>query len=267
MALKDDDRFVRDRRKTMTAEQLAKPNRKPHMFRLLENNLLTLDAGDHARLRTLVHKAFTPRLIEQMRLRVETLSNDLLDVAQSCGHMDVMQDYALPIPLTIISEMLGFPPADRAAFRRMMNSFVALGFGGNILTMAKGIPTFIAILRFCRRLVEEHRIHPQDDLITALVQAEDGGNRLSEDELSKMIFLLLAAGHETTVNLIGSGTLALLENRDQMQLLHQKPELIGNAVEELVRYVSPVGSSKSYALEDTGFSTASPSRRAISSWL
>jgi len=210
--------------------------------------LLDLDGTDHRRLRGLVHKAFTPHLVEQMRGRVQTLSDGLIESAKQRGRMELIHDYALPIPLTIISEILGVSPADQKRFYGWSKGVVELGTTQNML---KGIPSIMAISRFLRRTFKERRANPQADLITALVQAEEAGDMMTEDELLAMVFVLLLAGHETTVNLIGSGTLALLENPDQLRLLRQKPELAKNAVEELLRYVNPVEqATERYALED-----------------
>src|SRR4029453_13218428 len=142
------------------------------------------------------------------------------------------------LPLTIISEILGVPPADRNKFRRWTKTFIALTASPNVMLL--GFPQLFAMMRYLRRSFRTRREHPQDDLISALVQAEEGGDQLTEDELLANVLVLLVAGHETTVNLIGTGTLALLENSDQFALLRQKPELIKNAIEELLRYVSPV---------------------------
>ena len=233
MVLKDDQRFVKDKRNAH-----AKTPWVPPMFRAFERNLLDLDGDDHDRLRGLIHKAFTPRLIERMRQRVETLSNELLNSAERKHQFDLIRDYALPVPMTIISEILGIPPDDRLKFSNWSRSLISLSATPSGILRA--IPNLLAISRYLRHVIRERRDTPRDDLITALVQAEEAGDQLSEDELLAMVFVLLVAGHETTVNLIGSGTLALLENPDQMQLLRQNPDLIKNGIEELLRYVSPV---------------------------
>ncbi len=153
------------------------------------------------------------------------------------------------MPLTIISEILGVPPADREKFRRWTKTVIALTASPNVMLL--GFPQLFAILRYLRHSFKAHREHPQDDLISALVRVEEAGDQLTEDELLAMVFILLVAGHETTVNLIGSGTLALLENPDQFALLRQKPELIKNAIEELLRYVNPVEqATQRFAWED-----------------
>ena len=211
--------------------------------------MLDLDPPDHTRLRSLVHRAFTPRLVEQMRGRIQSLADDLLDAARGRGGMDLIRDYALPIPTTIIAEMLGVPDGDRHRFHRWSRSIVAASPSG--WGMLKAIPSAMAFLRYIRRLVASRRADPRDDLLGSLVQAEEAGEQLSEDELVAMVFLLLVAGHETTVNLIGNGMLALLKNPAQMERLRADPTLIKSAVEELLRYDSPLETAtERYARED-----------------
>ena len=244
-----DQRFVKDRRTAMTVEQLRKLPWVPPIFRPLERNMLDLDSPDHTRLRSLVHKAFTPALIGRMRERIQTLADELLDVVAIKGEMDLIADYALPLPMTIITEILGVPTADRKKFHKWSQAVVSLTSPtASTLTV---LPSVWMFVRYLRRFFKRRRADPQDDLATALIQAEETGDRLSEDELLAMVFLLLIAGHETTVNLIGSGMLALLENPSQRDLLRGRPELIKTAVEELLRYTSPVFMlSERYARED-----------------
>jgi cytochrome P450 PksS len=219
------------------------------MFRPLTRNMLDLDPPDHTRLRGLVHKAFTPRLVERMRERVASLAGELLDAALRRGSFDLIRDYALPIPTTIIAEMLGVPAGDRQRFHRWSEVIVAASPSGP--GMAKAIPSVFFFLRYIRRLVRARRAEPRDDLVSALAQAEEAGDQLSEDELLAMIFLLLVAGHETTVNLIGNGALALMKNPGQMERLRRDPTLVKTAIEELLRYESPVATAtERFARED-----------------
>jgi len=247
-ALLKDERFLKNRRSALTPEQIRKLPWVPPMFRPLERNMLDLDAPDHTRLRALVHKAFTPHLVEQMRARVQTLADELLEGVARRGEMDLINDYALPLPMTIITEILGVPTGDRHKFHKWSKAVVALSSPNATLRV---IPSIWMFIRYLRRFFQVRRRDPQDDLASALIQAEEAGDKLSEDELLAMVFLLLIAGHETTVNLIGSGLLALLEHPDQMEILRREPSLIKSAVEELLRYTAPVFmSTERYAREN-----------------
>src|SRR6266480_7363117 len=243
-----DERFAKDPRNAMTHEQLKKLPWVPPMFKPLEQNMLDLDSPDHTRLRALVHKAFTLRLIEQMRDQIQALTNELLDEAEPKGGMDLIADFALPLPLTIIGRILGVPAEDNHKFHRWTKTLLSAGTKMNYFVV---IPTIMSFMRYLKKLIKERRAHPKDDLVTALVQAKDGSDKLSGDEVLAMIFLLLVAGHETTVNLIGSGSLALLEHPDQLEKLRSEPAIIKPAIEELLRFVCPVEmATERYARED-----------------
>lgn len=213
--------------------------RMPRIFRALANSMITTDDPDHYRLRALVHQAFTPKRVEQMAARVEQIAGELLERAAKKKVVDLVADYALPIPLTIISEMMGVPEKDRLQFHRRFARFLETPSSG-LMRMITQIPNGYRMMRFFESLIALRKAAPGDDLITALVNAEQSGDRLSEGELLAMIFLLLLAGHETTVNLIANGALALLENPEQLQKLYQNPGLIEPAIEELLRYTNPV---------------------------
>jgi cytochrome P450 PksS len=244
-----DERLVKDRLNALTPQQLARQPWMPGFVKPLTRNMLDLDPPDHTRLRGLVYKAFTPRLIEQMRERIQALTERLLDRALARGRFDLIRDYALPVPTTIIAAMLGVPAADRHHFQRMSNALLSAGSSRWGVILA--IPPVWLFLRYTRRLIKDRRARPRDDLVSALTLAEEAGQQLSADELVAMIVLLLFAGHETTVNLIGNGTLALLQHPDQMEKLRRDPALIRPAVEELLRYASPVETAtERYARED-----------------
>jgi len=232
LALLKDDRFGKDKINARTPPWL------PGMFKPLLRNMLDVDVPDHTRLRSLVQKVFTARLIESLRERIQSLAEKLVTETQPKGRMDLIRDYAVPIPTTIIAEMLGVPAEDRHKFHRW--SSTAISSTSSRWGIVFALPHAIAFLRYIRSLVKAKRENPKDDLVTALVQTEEAGDQLSEDELVAMIFLLLVAGHETTVNLIGNGTLSLLENPDQMNRLRENPALIKTAVEELLRYNGPL---------------------------
>jgi cytochrome P450 PksS len=175
---------------------------------------------------------------------VEGLTEELIDHAARQGRFDLIADYALPIPSTIIAEMLGVPVADRPRFTKWSDALLSAS-ATKLTGMAVNLPKFRAFMRYIRSLIDQRRREPQDDLISALVAAEEAGDRLSQDELESMVFLLLIAGYETTVNLIGNGTLALLEHPEQMELLKARPEVMAAAVEEFARYYSPVDYAQS----------------------
>jgi cytochrome P450 len=246
-ALKD-ERLVKDRHHAMTPEQLKKAPHMPSFFKAFERGLLSLDDPDHARLRALVHKAFTPRRIEGMRGQIQEVTDELLDAAQSKGSMDLIADFALPLPLTMIARILGIPTKDNHKFRRWTKTLLSAADNPNPLVL---VPTTMSFMNYMRKKIKERQKYPEDDLITALTQAKEGNDQMTEDEILSMIFLLLSAGHETTVNLIGSGTLALLENPDQLAKWRDDPTLAKTAVEELVRYVCPAETAtERYARED-----------------
>jgi len=250
-SLLKDGRFTKNRYNAMTPEQLRKQPWVPPMFRPLERNMLDLDPPDHTRLRGLVHKAFTPRLIEQMQTRVQTIADEALDAVSRKGEMDLIGEYALPIPMILITEILGVPTKDRDEFHKWSKAIVSLNqFNVNW----RAIPAIRAIWKFNRYLrgfFKVRRTDPGDDLVSALIQAEEAGDTLSEDEMLAMVFLLLVAGHETTVNLIGNGMLTLLEHPEQMERLRDNPLLIQSAVEELLRFTAPVFmATERYARED-----------------
>jgi cytochrome P450 PksS len=210
--------------------------------------MLDLDPPDHTRLRALVHKAFTPRLVEQMRARVQALADELLDAVGDRGGMDLIRDYALPLPITIITEVLGVPTRDRDRFHRWSKVLVSVNAFDATWRI---IPSVWRLLRYVRKFLRVRRADPRGDLASALIGADEAGDRLSEDELLAMVVLLLIAGHETTVNLIGGGVLELLRHPDQMDRLRHDPAMTKTGVEELVRYASPVFmSTERYARED-----------------
>lgn len=233
-----DPRFSSDMRKLREGRKSILESRwMPNLFRAIENSMVMVDDPQHRRLRDLVHKGFTPKRIEDMGKRIEELCDDLLDAAAAKPTTDLIADLALPLPLTIICELMGVPPSDRRKFRKWSGNLLQVS---SMMGVILEIPNALAMYRYLRKLIQRRRVDPQDDLTTALVQATIQDDRFTEDEIVAMLFLLLFAGHETTVNLIGNGMLALLEHRDQFELLHQQPGLIDSAIEELLRYGNPV---------------------------
>ncbi len=227
-----DERFTKDFRKVRRPEAQFLRILGP-----LNRHMLNVDPPDHTRLRALVQKAFTTRFVEDLRPRIESLAERLLDRVKGHPHMDVVRDYAQPLPTIVIAEMLGVPVEDRERFQRWSADVV--DFSGP-LSLVKAVPAAWALWRYIRGLVNLRRRRPERDLISALVAAEEAGDKLNEDELLAMVGILLLAGFETTVNLIGNGTLTLLENREEMDRLRAQPSLMPSAVEELLRYDSPI---------------------------
>ncbi len=189
-------------------------------------------------------------MVEQMGGRIHSVTSELLMKVHGQQQIDLISDYALPIPTTIIAEMMGVPAKDRGKFNRWTNAIMQVS--STRWGMLRALPNVWAFVHYIRKFIKlKQRDRAADDLVSELVKAEIDGERLSDDELMGMVFLLLVAGHETTVNLIGNGVLALLEHPEQMELLRNDPELIKPAVEELLRFGSPVEmATERYARED-----------------
>lgn len=239
MALRD-PRFGRDGFEQMLA---AVYGDDPVSGRL-PRSMLFRDPPDHTRLRALVSKAFTPRVIEGMRTHIQDIVERLLDRVAEAGRMDVIADLAYPLPVTVICEMLGVPTEDQDTIRRwssdIARSLDEIGLPSDPGIVERGRAARGALGAYFRRLLPERRRRPQDDLLSLLIAAEEQGDKLSEGELLATCVLLFVAGHETTVNLIGNGLLALLRHRGELERLRGEPALIQGAVEELLRYDSPV---------------------------
>lgn len=252
IALLKDPRFIKDTQKVSSPKdgQDASVESPSIIQRFLafRRDMLTVDPPDHTRLRGLVSKAFTPRMIEQLRPRIQQIADELLDAVQAQGRMDLIADFAFPLPITVISEMLGIPAQDRQQFRAWSQTIVTATVGPQPEEALAALETFV---QYIKMLLADKHAHPGSDLTSGLVQAEERGDRLHENELISTIFLLIVAGHETTVNLIGNGMLALLEHPDQMHLLRQDSSLLPSAIEELLRYTAPVTlSTPRWASED-----------------
>ena len=222
------------------------------VFRSMRHWMLQQDPPDHTRLRGLVVKAFTARRVEDMRPRIQAIVDETLDRIAPRGHMDLIEDFAFRLPVTIICDMLGIPAEHREVF------YTSSRTGGRLLDPVPLSPAEIAEANtasaayqmYFQQLFELRRRNPGDDLTSQLVQAEEDGSKLSNEELTANIILLFGAGHETTVNLIGNGLLALHRNPDQLALLKANPALITNAIEEFLRYDSSVQMAGRVALED-----------------
>ncbi|ONI72493.1 cytochrome [Kribbella sp. ALI-6-A] len=221
---------------------------RDHVFDSLVNSMdrhmLSANPPDHTRLRKLVSGAFTRRRIELLEPRIREIASGLLDeMAAADGPVDLVNAYSYPLPITVISELLGIPAIRRDDFRRWSSVVV----NASVHPPEVYVESALAMVEFIHELIEDRRVvAPSDDLLSALIAARDGGDRLSTDELTSMVFLLLAAGHETTVSLITNGVHALLTHPDQLALLKAEPERLPAAVEELIRYDGPLQAAIPY---------------------
>jgi cytochrome P450 len=210
--------------------------------RIHQGMMLFADPPNHTRLRGLVNKAFTPRVVEGLRARIQAVVDELLAGPAATGAMDVIAALAQPLPVIVIAELLGVPTEDRVRLKEWSAAFAAF-IGGQ--AGVENVPEWanagiLALSDYFRAVIERRRVEPGNDLISALLAAEERGDVLSENELLATCILVLIAGHETTTNLIGNGLLALLRHPEQRALLRDGPALIRNAIEEFLRYDSPV---------------------------
>jgi cytochrome P450 len=212
----------------------------PGIAAAINHHMLAMDPPDHTRLRKLVSAAFTRRRTEALAPGVQQLADDLLDRLAEQDEADLITAFAYPLPIAVICRLLGVPDADHHLFREWTAPLVV---GGNMAGVEAYSAAASALVAYVRELLAEKRRRPADDLLSALVAVRDGGDRLSEDELTSMVYLLLLAGHETTVNLIGNGVLALLTHPDQLALLRAEPDRLPAAVEELLRFDGPLQSA------------------------
>lgn len=249
--------ILRDRRFGKDFEGRIERQRGPEIWnepavRGMRRFMLVLNPPDHTRLRGLVVKAFTARRVEEMRPRIESLVDELLDQIEPNGEADLIKDFAYPLPVNVICDMMGIPDEDRPLFlegSRVSGRLLdPIPLSREEMDRANEGQHFIT--EYFRALFERRRREPTDDLTTHLVQAEEAGDRLSEEELTANVILLFNAGHETTVNLIGNGLLALFRNPDQLRRLRDDPGLMPSAIEELLRYDSSVQMTSRTAFED-----------------
>ncbi|MEV6602678.1 cytochrome P450 [Kutzneria sp. NPDC051319] len=217
-------------------------------------SFLTLNPPDHTRLRGLVSRAFTPKVIRELRPRIEQRVTELLVPLRDGGEFDLISGFAYPLPVMVISELIGVPVEDQSRFSGWSEE-MARGIDPDFLQtpdqLVRRDQAKLEFDNYFRELIAARRGRPADDLLTGLVAAEQDGDKLDEQELLDILALLLVAGHETTVNLIGNGALALLRNPSQLQLLRDDPSLAPSATEELLRYDSPVQFVSRVALADT----------------
>jgi hypothetical protein len=250
-----DPRFSTDRRTLLPFRAMRRASRRhPDFVNLIDRNLLILDGEEHRRVRSLVSKAFTPRRVEALRPRVTAIVEELLDAAAARGELELVHDLAHPLPVIVIAELLGVPLEDRERFRGWSNDVV------QILDLLSGREGLLPAWRgaeglaaYFRELLAERRRAPQDDLLSAMIAAEEDGRALGEADVLSLCALLLAAGHETTTNLIGNAVLALLRHPDERKRLSQDPSLVAAAVEEFLRFDSPVQVTDRVITQDLEF--------------
>lgn len=252
--LKDDQRFCKNPMNAQAVVGVPSSKSKAHArpYQLINQNMLFSDPPDHTRLRALVSQAFTPRRVAAVAERIRGTADRLIEQMVADGHHDLIAAYALPLPVVVISDMLGIPDTDREAVADWSQAIISPGSRGlNFSARKRKVRQFMDYLR---GLFALRQADPRDDLITALVQAETDGQGLSEAELFSMVALLLVTGHETTVNLVGNGALALLRAPDQVERLRADARLWPAAVEELLRFDGPVETSTSrWVRADTEF--------------
>ena len=228
----------------LTPEEQALEASRPFLFR---------DPPDHTRLRGLVSKAFTPRRVEALRPRIQQIVDELIDTVGGGGSMDVIEDLAYPLPVTVICEMLGVPVEDHGRFKEWSRELARSLDPEFVLpqeVIERRNQAVLSFREYFGSLIERRREAPRDDLISALIAVEEQGEVLTHQELLSTLTLLLVAGHETTVSLIGNGVLALLRHPDQMEMLRDNPSLARSAVEEVLRYDPPVQFDGRTAVED-----------------
>jgi cytochrome P450 len=253
--LRDFSRFSNVGRIDLFLEQLPEEGRgkmgplKGHFSRAITH----LDPPDHTRIRKLLKTVLSTHLVQSMRPRIEALVSELISEVQDAGRMDVIRDFAYPLPAIVLGEMLGIPPEDRDQYKKWSDD-IGVGLVGTgraaLDNVERARQSLFELTDYLRPLVAQRRQHPRNDLISNLIAIEVKGDRLSERELFSTCITLILAGHGTTTNLIGNGILALLRHPDQLEALKNDPSLIEVAVEELLRFDSPLQRIWRMATED-----------------
>jgi len=256
MTIIRDDRLSSERFKTMvmSLSEEEKKRYSPFIESVLSWILMS-DPPAHTRIRSLVNKAFTPRMIENMRTRIQTLVDGMLDKVQGNGRMDVIADLAVPLPGIVISDMLGVPEEGQPQFKKWSNDIARglEGFDGPVSAIERldmGQKSLLELSDYFRGIIKNLKEQPKDNLLNSLVEVEEAGDRLTEQEIVANCVMIMFAGNETTTNLIGNGILALLQNPEQKQLLQEDSGLIGSAVEELLRFDPPIQKTRRTAKVD-----------------
>ncbi len=214
-------------------------------------SMLNADPPRHTQLRELVNRAFTPRMIARLEPRIRQITDELLDAVARSGRIDLIDDLATPLPVIVIAEILGIPPADRARFKHWSDAIVAtLGTGVTMGPQDVPLGVIDELRAYFTEIIEQRRVAPREDLISALLAAEIAGEKLTLEDLLSFCLLLLVAGNETTTNLIGNGVRCLLDFPEQSERLEREPALWPSAIEETLRYRSPVQATIRLAAED-----------------
>ncbi len=259
----DVDYFLRDKRlgrsigHILPPEACGVPPDPPEYLpftKLNRHSMFDMEPPEHTRIKNLVHKAFTPRRVDEMRASIQAIANQLLDRVEAKGEFEVIEEFATPLPVTVIAELLGVPEADRDKLRPWSAAIVAMyELDPAPETAKKAIEASAEFSDYLRFLSHQRKAEPRPDLITALAEVEEAGDQLSEDEMIATCVLLLNAGHEATVNGIGNGLFALLRHPEQLWLLRERPDLLDGAVEEMLRYDTPLQLFRRWALEEMDY--------------
>lgn len=260
---RDVDAILRDKRlgrsilHVMSREELGLPPENPDyepFIKLGRHSMFDKEPPEHTRLRGLVHKAFTPRRIRDMQIHIQRISLDLLDAVHDQNEMDILEDFAVPLPVTVIAQLLGIPQADQHKLRPWSNAIVKLYELDHTPQQAQAaIQAAQDFADYLIDLANKRRENPQDDLITALALVEQEGDQLSSEELVSTCILLLNAGHEATVNVIGNGLYALFQHPDKLTELKANPQIIPQAIEELMRFDTPLQLFRRWVLQDLSY--------------
>lgn len=254
MEVLEDRRFGREGHKVRDDVETAPVPKAYQGFSSMVNNWMVFrDPPHHTRLRSLVNKAFSSRTIATIRPAIADIANNLIDRVRDSHQMDLVDDFAFPLPVMVIAALLGVDPEDRLSFREWalaLQHASASRLTPTVAVYEQAEAATQGLIQYFQKAIAERQSRPRSDLITALVKARDEEDKLSDEEILATCIHLLTAGHETTINLIAKGTLALLRNPEQLQLLQTHPELILEAVEELIRYDSPVQMLSRWAYED-----------------
>ena len=247
-----DSRFIKEINQIIPPEYILPLT--PGLEELIQsqrNQMLFRDPPDHTRLRRLVNQAFTPRIVERLKPRIEEIANQLISALPNGDTFDCVKEFAFPLPVIVIADLLGVPSEDRDMFKKWSSAFIrTIDYNPTLEDYSIGNKITIEFRHYFREIVKQRTEQPKFDLISELIRVRDEEGKLSEDELLDMCILLLVAGHETTVNLIANSIYLFTQNQDQLMSLRQNPELLPGAIEEVLRFESPVQVTSRFVAED-----------------